>query len=416
MSQRRFEFYLIFAGYFFFMFRWGANNDAVFLNLGALQIAVAVYAFVRYGAPTRILIGVTTLAALLFGIQFLYPAVLAAAHLPGSSVEYLGASTKLLIYLYFMCLHGMTVRPEDAPVATRAFLGLSRLSVLIAVATMALYKLAEVPVLLNFYFAEGLVRPQAFLAEPSAFAPLAGVLLVVGFYGRSWKDLLLGLLGMAVPLSPITILGGLAAFGVYTFLYEFRSLFLKVAALTIAGAVLYYLMTLDCASLVVSHESFPRTLGRMSCGVQVIFNPQLREAVQGIFLNLRLLSTLTSIDVLRASGTMMTGLGLNSSSIFMPALYDEMRENSIWISVLLFYGVPGLMAFAVMCVGALWRLRRAPKTLTAIFVTILTCSTINSAGGFYLYAFIFWGMAYAYGRYCSASVSSPGVVASPQVG
>ncbi len=408
VRPRSIEFYLIFSGYFFFMLRWGGNNNAIFLNLGALQIAVAVYAFIRYGAPSRALATLVLISLLLAGAQFFYPEILLDTHLPGSDASYIGASTKLLVYLFFISLHGMTIRPGDIPYLARAFLNLSRFSVLLAAVSIVLYRLIGVPVLLNFYFAEGMVRPQALLPEPSAFAPLAGMLLIAGYHWKSRKDLIWGIVAMLIPLSPITIMGGLAAFAVYTFLYEIRSLFLKVMTLMVAGAVIYYLMSLDCASLVVREESVPRTLGRMSCGLQVIFDPQLREAVQGVFLNLRLLSTLTSIDILAHTGTFMSGLGLNSSSIFMPELYGELRENSIWISVLLFYGIPGMVIFALLCVSALWRLSHAPKYFAAIFVTVLTCSTINSAGGFYLYAFIFWGIAFAFTRHCS--VERPSVI------
>lgn len=398
-SSRRIEFFLLLSGYFFYMLRYGTNNDAIVLNLGALQILVAIYAFMRYGVPARVLsfFGIFFLG--LFVAQFMYLAVVHDSGLPGSDSEYLYASTRLLVYLFFMCLHGLTIRPVDVQGLVRAVLYLSRFSAVIGLASILLYAAIGVPVLLHFYGGDMVVRVQAFLSEPSAFAPIIGILLIWGCYWRSPKDIVLGISVMLISYSPVAIIGGCASFVIYTFFFRKGRHVLNASMIVFFAVVFYYLMNLDCVSLADSSSVLFKVFGRTSCGLQAVFDPALGPGA-----NQRLWSMLTSIDLLQHKGAMLTGFGLNSSSIFMPELYGDMRENSLWVSILLFYGVFGVFVFGGLCVWGFVRLR-AVKEMAVVFVSFLVGSTINSAGGFYLHALVFWMMAYVFSSQSRARVA-----------
>lgn len=400
VTTRLLEFGLMLSGYFLYSIRWGGENQQILMSLGWLQILTAIYAFLRYSAPTR---GITALM-ILFGFmgvaQIFYPFAIRNANIPGESSQYIEAAVRLYVYLFFVCLHALTVRREDAPLFLDTFLKLSRLSIMIAVGCMILYWTTGIPFLLNFYFSQGIIRPQAFLSEPSAFAPLVGCLLISGWLNKSRKDVAIALAGIAFALSPITILGGIGAFVLYAFLYKTRGALVKGAVIMSCFIALVFVNMMDCTSLVVSDSAIDRTLGRVSCGVQVIYDGNLRYALEGIFYNDRLESAIKSVEFLRDTKSVATGMGLNSSSIFMPELYGEVRENSLWLSILLFYGVFGVAVFALMCLIGMARMARATDTIAVIFVAFLVCSTINSAGGFYGYSILLWCITFALSPAC----------------
>lgn len=398
--ERAIEFALLLSGFFLYSIRWGGENQQILMNLGWLQILVSIYALLKYGANSRGLASLVIVFGLMGVAQFFYPFIVKSANVPGESSQYVEAAVRLYVYLFFVCLHALTVRRQDVDVFVSTFLRLSRWSVLIAVACMVLYWTTGIPLLLNFYFSQGIIRPQAFLSEPSAFAPLVGCLLIFGWLNKSRSDVAIALAGIAFALSPITIIGGIGAFVLYAFLYRTRGALVKglIMALCVGGFIA--INTMDCTSLVVSDNAIDRTLGRVSCGVQVIYDSDLRDALEGVFYNDRLESAIKSVEFLRQTRSMATGMGLNSSSIFMPELYGEVRENSLWLSVLLFYGIVGVTVFSCMCFIGMARIARARNSIAVIFVAFLVCSTINSAAGFYGYSILLWCITFALSPAC----------------
>lgn len=400
LSGRTIEFMLLMSGYFLYSIRWGGENQQILLSLGWLQILVSSYAIWRFGASSRALAWLLIIFGMIGIAQLFYPYVIEGANIPGTISDYVEAAARLYFYLFFICLHALTMRQQDIDVFVQVFLQLSRLSIAIATACMFLYWMTGIPILLNFYFSEVIIRPQAFLSEPSAFAPLVGSLLVWGLLKKSRKDLLIALAGLLLALSPITIIGGIGTFVLYVFLYKTRGTLVKgILVLFLLLAFLSISMT-DCTSLVVSDNPIDKTLGRASCGVQVIYDRDLRAALNGIFYNDRLESAIKAIEFLGETKAMTTGMGLNSSSIFMPELYGEVRENSIWLSILLFYGVVGVAAFGMVRMASMKRLTRARNTVAVIFVAFFVCSTINSAGGFYGYSVLLWCITFALSPMC----------------
>lgn len=400
---RAIEFLLLLLGYFFYSIRWGGENEQVLLQLGWLQILVTLWALARYKFSMRGFLTFVTIFLAMACAQIFYPQIISEAKVPGDVDLYLVAAVRLYVYLLFVCLHALTMRKSDGETFINCFLWLSRASVVVAAVSMLLYWVFDIPVLLNFYFAQGIVRPQAFLSEPSAFAPLIGCLLIFGWRRKKLLDIMLAITGMGLALSPITIIGGVGAFLVYLLFYGARDIFVKCGVIMVLIVAFAFINSLDCRTLVISGESMERTLGRVSCGIQVLYDRELKSSLEGVFYNERLESTITSINFLQDNGLMETGAGLNSSSIFMPILYGEVRENSLWLSVLLFYGIYGLLAVALLCIYALVKISRVNQGMAAIFLTLLVSATINSAGGFYMYSLLFWSMCYSLSPACKRS-------------
>lgn len=389
---RTIEFMLFLSGYFLYRFQYGLENEFVSFNLAPLQILCAIYALLRFPIkPIALLLVVGgALALLLVQGLYYYGVVIPESSLPGDGYEYLSAALRLWVYLFFICAYALTVRQQDLDDICNAFLKLSRFSVIVALLSLVLYHVTGISVLLNFYAVEHLIRPQAFLSEPSAFAPIAAVLLIVGWTRGTYKDIGYALLALAVTFSPISIMTTVGTAFLYAFLFGIRSVLLKATIACLGLAVIVPMLTMDCVPLVTSLNGFERTLGRMSCGVQVIFDNDLRDQLKYTFTNQRLTSAFISIDHLQQYEGVFFGFGLNSSSVFMPELYGVVRENSLWFSMLLFYGVVGLLVFFLVVLAALFWARNVPRDFAVLFLSLVVASTLNSAGGFYLYSLVFF--------------------------
>ncbi|NWD86047.1 MULTISPECIES: hypothetical protein [unclassified Pseudomonas] len=394
LRSRTFEFVLFLSGYFFYRFQYGSENEYISFNLGVLQIAVSIYAIVRYPVRRRALIFVLFSSFFLLFLQIAYYAnfVIPWSGLPGDGAEYLYAAIRLWVYLFFVCIYALTIARDDLYKFCDVFIFLSRFSVVIAVASLFVFYTAGVSLLLNTYFAEHLIRPQAFLSEPSSFAPIAAVLMIVGWLRKSKIDIALSLIALSITFSPISILTTLLAIFLYSCLYGIKSTSAKIFIFVVAVVSMSTLFMMDCANLVVSLNGFERTTGRVSCGVQVIFDSGLRDQLQDLFTNQRLTSTFMSMDLARQYGGILLGFGLNSSSIFMPALVGEVRENSLWISMFLFYGIIGVLVFLSLVVLGMLRARMVNREFVVFYLSVLVASTINSAGGFYLYSLLYFSV------------------------
>lgn len=394
IGTRSFEFILFLSGYFFYRFQYGTENEFISFNLAIVQIAVSVYALFRYPVKINSLIYTASTFILLLFLQlvFYWQYIIPESGLPGDNEDYLSASIRLWVYLFFVCLYALTIRRNEIDEFCRAFIRLSRFSVLVAIATIILYYVSGVALLLNVYAVEHLVRPQAFLSEPSAFAPIAATLLIVGWMKKNVRDIFYSLVALLITFSPISIMTTLGAVFLYALLYGVKNFPLKLLIVVVVSIVVTYLLLADCASMVVSMNGFERTFGRMSCGVQVVFDSHLREQLQFTFTNQRLTSTFISIDLISEYKGLFSGFGLNSSSIFMPELFGEIRENSLWLSILLFYGVFGVFAFFAIIVAGLFCVKRASREFAVFYLAVLVASTINSAAGFYLYSLLFFAI------------------------
>lgn len=394
VAPRFFEFILFLSGYFFYRFQYGLENEFISFNLGVLQIAVALYALMRFSVKPISLVFLLGLfgVALFVQVFYYYEYVAPASGLPGPAIEYLLASLRLWVYLFFCCMYAITVRRDDLSTFCDAFLVLSRFSVIVAVASMVIYYATGQAFLINVYVVEHLIRPQAFLSEPSSFAPIAAVLLIVGWLRRSKIDMFLAVVALAITFSPISFLATAITALLYAFFYLVRSVPARVAVVGVAVTVFTILFMLDCSSLVVSLGGFERTLGRVSCGVQVMFDDDLRNSLSTTFTNQRLTSTLLSIDFAKDNGAVLFGFGLNSSSVFMPALFGEVRENSLWISVFLFYGVVGVIVYLAAVLLGVFFTFNTNREFAVFYLAVVVSSTINSAGGFYLFSLVFFAV------------------------
>jgi hypothetical protein len=157
----------------------------------------------------------------------------------------------------------------------------------------------------------------------------------------------------------------------------------RLVVLFLLGIAIYSASAINCVALVESENAISILAGRTACGVQSFFNEEL------ISYNGRLLSAYNTISLLEEHDAWWHGFGLNSSSVFVNHQIDGVQENSIWLSLALFYGVFAVAIIAFFFVFLLVRIRQIPIELGAIYSALLVAATINSAQGFYLYGLLF---------------------------
>ena len=227
----------------------------------------------------------------------------------------------------------------------------------------------------------GNVRMQSLLSEPSALAPLVAAGLLMGWRRRDPLWFGAACVGLLLTESPTVYATCLLSVVIFWGIRQLRRL--AVAASVIAIAVTY-LARVDYANYVLDPSAIKRTIGRLSSGVVNV----LSGGVQGQ--NLRFAGAKTVWDTLNSQGWLFTGYGLNSSSVYFPAIYGEVRDYSLPLNILFSFGVLGLALFLILLGRALFN--SVEQELFPIFLAFAVATSINSAEGFSSYQFVILGM------------------------
>jgi hypothetical protein len=256
--------------------------------------------------------------------------------------------------------------------------------------------------------AHGSLRMAGTLTEPSAWAPVLPLVLLLALRRRSWFYAALALAGVLLADSPTCILVMAITVPLYFALagrWRYR------AALLIALAVLVPLGTLfvhraSPQSWEASSNPAEVTVGRLLSGIQNVGT----DGQAGT--NTRFATTTVVLADTRNGDWFRSGAGPAADSTYFPAVYpagqgSPVAPNALWVSVLFDFGEYGTVLVVALMVIAAWRMRKSPG-MTAVLLPFSVASLVNSAVPDY--SFVVLGiMLYAFGWARQANMGAVGV-------
>jgi hypothetical protein len=239
----------------------------------------------------------------------------------------------------------------------------------------------------------GALRMQGTLSEPSAWAPLIPVVVVLAIRRRSLSYLALALAGAVLAASPTCIVVLLATVPTYyalTGTRRHRVTVLLALAACIPAAV-FFVQAANPRPYLASHNTVEVTAGRLLSGIRNV------ETGGRAGHNTRMASTRVVIAEVRANGWLLTGAGPAADNTYFPAKFPAATHpgpygtNSLLVSVLFDFGEFGVAVLGSLMLAAVWRMRRRPE-MAAILLPFFVASLVNSAEGPFAYAFVALGI------------------------
>jgi len=364
-----------------FVVALSVDGELVRINLNWLQAATSAALIVVAIRQRRDVSWVFWTYGALLALHIPY----AIAHLSpivGYTSDYLEKFLLLWGYLLLTSLAAVILLGKRA--AIEIFVALAAVSVMVGIVAFTLNRLTGSTIAVHAY--GDVIRMQALLTEPSAFAPLVPLLILFGLDLRRWILVLLGLVALVLTFSPtvfLTTVISLVAAGLVS--PRTRSLVSVALACGLSLLALAYL-TIDVTAIDESSSSIHFTVARLLQGIQSVTS----LGDEGV--NVRFQSLLEAWQFLEHNELLLTGYGLNSAAVVFLELYGTPMDNALWISVLTFYGVVGCAFFLLACAWTLIRLVQVRHPYLNIYLSFLVASMLNSAQGFLAYSFVIGGI------------------------
>jgi hypothetical protein len=254
----------------------------------------------------------------------------------------------------------------------------------------------------------GALRMKGTLTEPSAWAPVITVVVLLAIRRRSWLYVALAAIGLVLLASPICILVLVAAVPLYYALTGTRrhriGLLLTLAALIPAAVFLAH--TASPRHYLNSHNTAELTVGRLLAGIESVQT----DGQAGH--NTRFASTRAVLAQARINGWILAGAGPAADSTYFPEKFptrpheEPLLPDALWVSVFFDFGLGGVSVLVILMSIAIWRMRHNPG-MSAIMIPFFVTALINSAEGSFEYAFVALGvMLYAFGWEAKGDVPS----------
>lgn len=245
--------------------------------------------------------------------------------------------------------------------------------------------------------ADGGLRMQGTLSEPSAWAPVIPLVVLLAMRRRSRFYVALALIGALLADSPTCILVLVLTVPLYFALtsnWRQRVPLFLVLAVVVPAAV-FFVQTANPSYYLNSQNAAVVALGRLVSGVR---NVETGGETGG---NARFTSTRVIIAEVRANGWLHTGAGPAADDTYLRAEFPitgpTYATNALWVSVLFNFGEGGVAVLGVLVLAALWRMRHR-QAMTAVLLPFFVASLVNSAEGSFEYAFVALGiMLFAFG-------------------
>jgi hypothetical protein len=254
------------------------------------------------------------------------------------------------------------------------------LALWIGVASCAASRLTGHPLLVNT--ADGGLRMVGTMTEPSGWAPVLPVVLLLALRRRSWLYLALTLAGLVLADSPTCMLVMAVTIPLYyamTSSWRYRIPLLVILAIIMSAGVSFVQRT-DAAAWLDTGNPTKIAVGRLVSGIQ---NAET-DGDEGT--NSRFRSTTVVIAAVRENGWMHFGAGPAADSTWLSAMYpgpgqsgSTVAANALWVAILFDFGEVGVAALGAMMIIALWRMHRNPR-MTAILLPFFIEALVNSSG------------------------------------
>jgi hypothetical protein len=257
----------------------------------------------------------------------------------------------------------------------------------------------------------GVLRMQGMLSEPSAWAPVIPLVVLLAIRRRSWWALGLAALATALTASPTCVLVLAATIPLYYVLTGTRrSRVVMVSALAVClPAAVLFVYSAGPNSYLDSHNTAEKAVGRLLAGIEYAKT----DGRAGH--NTRLADTRVVISAARANGWILAGAGPAADQTYFPARFPSgtLRPNALWVSVLFDFGLIGVLLLGALMVIAVWRVRHRPR-MCAILLPFFAASLINSAGGNFEYGFVALGIVlFAFGWAGTSQAGDPSPAVQP---
>lgn len=252
------------------------------------------------------------------------------------------------------------------------------LALWIGVASCAASRLTAHPLLVNA--TDGGLRMVGTLTEPSDWAPVLTLVLLLALRRRSWLYAGLVLAGLILVDSPTCILVIAVTVPLYyaiTSSGRYRIPLLVILAIIIlAGAS--FAQRAHAAAWLDSGNPTKIAVGRLISGIQNV------ETGGEVGTNSRFQSTTVVIAAAREYGFIHFGAGPAADSTWLAVMYPgpsgaTEAANALWVSVLFDFGEVGVAALGTLMIVAVSRMRRNPQ-MTAILLPFFIATLVNSSG------------------------------------
>jgi hypothetical protein len=253
------------------------------------------------------------------------------------------------------------------------------LALWIGVASCALSRLTGRPLLVNA--ADGGLRMVGTLTEPSDWAPVLGLVVLLALRRRSWPYVALALAGLALTDSPTCILVLVVTVPLYYALVgtgRQRALTLAALAVLIPAGIFFVQQTSPQRYL-DSGNAAEVAVGRLLSGIRNVETGGQQGA------NGRFASTRLVITDAKAHGWIRFGAGPAADSTYFPVMYPNATggvaygANALWVAILFEFGVGGVVVLGLLMLAAASRMWHYPST-AAILLPFFIASLVNSTG------------------------------------
>jgi hypothetical protein len=226
---------------------------------------------------------------------------------------------------------------------------------------------------------DGGLRMTGTMPEPSAWAPVLALVLLLALRRRSWLYVLLAVTGLWLADSPTCVLVMAVSLPLYAALcsrWRHRMALLAALAVVIPAAAVFVLHASPQGYLDSSNPA-EVAAGRLISGIRDV------ETGGQEGTNTRFANTAGVVDVARDNGWLHAGAGPAADVTYFAVMYppsagQPVAVNALWASVLFDFGEGGLAVLALLLVIAAWRMRRYPE-LAAILLPMCVASLVNSS-------------------------------------
>jgi hypothetical protein len=257
----------------------------------------------------------------------------------------------------------------------------------------------------------GVLRMQGMLSEPSAWAPVIPLVVLLAIQRRSWWSLGLAVLATLLTASPTCVLVLVATIPLYYVLTgKRRSRVVVLLALVVSlPAAVLFVYAAGPGPYLESHNTAEKAVGRLLAGIEYAKT----DGRAGH--NTRLADTRVVISEAKANGWILAGAGPAADDTYFPARFPSgtLRPNALWVSVLFDFGLIGVLLLGSLMVIAVCRMRYRPQ-MCAILLPFFVASLINSAEGNFEYGFAALGITlFAFGWAGTSQVDDPSLAVRP---
>lgn len=239
----------------------------------------------------------------------------------------------------------------------------------------------------------GVIRMQGTLSEPSAWAPVIPLVVLLAIRRRSWLSLGLALVAMCLTASPtclIVLVGSLLLYYALTGTRQQR-LAIVITLGVLVPASVAFVLTATPAHYLNSHNTPEKALGRLLVGIQNI------DTDGRLGHNTRWASTRVITADAAENGWLLTGAGPAADVTYLSLRYpasagpQPYRPDALWVGILFDFGLIGVAVLAVLMLTAAWRMRKDPG-LCAVLLPFSVAAVVNSAEGSFAYIFVALGI------------------------